>query len=55
MGQAELNRQNKTARTGLPGQGCQDRAACTGLPGKGCPDRAVQIGCQHMTVRIGLL
>ncbi len=34
---AELERQNKTAMTELPGQDCQDsqdRAASTGMPGK---------------------
>jgi hypothetical protein len=34
MGQAEQNRQNETARTGLPGQEYQDRALRTGLSGQ---------------------
>jgi hypothetical protein len=35
MGQAEQNKQNKTARTGLPEKDCQDKAARTRLPGYG--------------------
>jgi hypothetical protein len=55
MGQAEQNRLNKmpeqdgkerTVRTGVLGQGCQDRATRAGL---------TEQGRQHRTKRIGLL
>ncbi len=43
-GQAELDRQIRTAMTGLPGKDCQDWVwqewiTRTGLPGQGCQDR----------------
>jgi hypothetical protein len=53
IGQEELDWQNKiarkncqerTARTGLPGQGCQYSAASTGLPAQGCHHRAARTG-----------
>ncbi len=58
-GKAEQDRHNKsgptgghirTARTGLPRQGCQDRIAQTGLPRQDCPDRAAKTAA-----RTGLL
>jgi hypothetical protein len=49
MGQAELNRQKKNAKTGLPGQGlpgqdCQDRTVGAGLPEQGCQNEAARTG-----------
>jgi hypothetical protein len=43
MGQAGQNRQNKTATTGLPGQGCQ-KTASTRLPVQIFPDMTSRAG-----------
>jgi hypothetical protein len=53
MGQAELNRQNKTVRIGLPGKSLLRKGLPRrGLLGQGCPYMVARRGCQDRPDKI---